>query len=415
MDGQYLKQIIADTIIFGFNSLKSSALKNIRNLNRHNIGRFLSVICLCSVFIISAANINFAYAVSYDGEILCYARDWSKLQVVIDKVEKIASEALGYDFSLDSELTTRLSIGSETTTEHDELETLLLDSIPEIKYLYAVLLDGNVICAFEDKDSANAALVGLVNGYITDKTVAVEFDGEVAIEQKYVSSDLLVDQDSALKFLAPNINVITQELKTVEETIAHDTEYVEDSSLVVGKTITKNEGINGRALVEYKTTCVNGAIKTTEAVEHTVITEPVSAVILKGTREKISTGEYQWPCTGEISSGFGYRSISIGSRYHKGIDIADDYGTAIYASDGGIVTKAEYYCGYGKIVIIEHDNGDLTYYAHLSSMDVEVGDLVNKGDCIGAMGSTGTASGTHLHFEIRPGGGEAVDPLTILP
>lgn len=415
MNGQYLKQILADTLKFGFNSLKSSAIKNIKDLNKHNIGRFLSVICLCSIFFISAANISFAYAVSYDGEIICYATDWSQLQVVIDKVEKTASEALGYDFSLDSEITTRLSIGAETIVELDKLETLLLDSIPEIKYLYAVLLDGNTICAFEDKDSADAALVNLVNGYITDETVAVEFDGEVTIEPKYVRSDLLVDQDSALKLLGPNINVVTKEFKTAEETVVHDTKCVEDGSLVSGRTITQEDGINGRALAKYKITCVNGTIKSTETVDYSIITEPVSAVVLKGTRQKVSSGEYQWPCTGEISSGFGYRSVSIGSSNHKGIDIADEYGTAIYASDGGIVTKAEYYCGYGKIIIIEHDNGDLTYYAHLSSMDAEVGDLVKKGDYIGAMGSTGTASGTHLHFEIRPDGGDAVDPLTLLP
>ena len=131
MNGQYLKQIIADTIRFGFNLLKSSALKSLRNLNRHNIGRLLSVICLCAVFIISAANISFAYAVSYDGEIICYASDWAKLQEVIKRVEKTASDALGYDFSLDSEITTRLSIAAKTTVELDELETLLLDSIPK--------------------------------------------------------------------------------------------------------------------------------------------------------------------------------------------------------------------------------------------------------------------------------------------
>lgn len=412
MNGQYIKRIIADKLKVGFITLKSF----INNcFQKNNIKRIPFVICLVTVFCISAINLNFAYAVSYDGQIICYAKDWSELQTVIDKVEKTASDALGYEFSLDSDLTAKLSLGAEKTISFDELEQLLLSSIPEVKYLYAVCVDGKTVCAFEDIAEAEAALSELVNAYINEKTISVEYEDEITIEQKYVRSDLLADRNTALKFLKSNINVATQEIRTVEEAVVYDIECIDDDSMVVGKTITQSEGVNGRALAEYKTTCLNGAIQSTETEKYTVIKEPVPAVVIKGTREKVSEGQYIWPCTGEITSAFGYRSVSIGSSNHKGIDIADDYGTAIYATDGGIVTKAEYYCGYGKMIIIEHDNGDQTYYAHLSSIDVEVGDIVRQGDYIGAMGCTGTASGTHLHFEYHPGGGAAVDPTVILP
>ena len=114
------------------------------------------------MFIISAANINFAYAVSYDGEILCYARDWSKLQVVIDKVEKIASEALGYDFSLDSELTTRLSIESKLppsmTSWKPFFLTVSLKLNISMRYCWMVMSSALLRIRIQ-----NAALVGLVN------------------------------------------------------------------------------------------------------------------------------------------------------------------------------------------------------------------------------------------------------------
>jgi murein DD-endopeptidase MepM/ murein hydrolase activator NlpD len=118
-----------------------------------------------------------------------------------------------------------------------------------------------------------------------------------------------------------------------------------------------------------------------------------------------------------LTSDYGYRSVAVGSSNHKGIDIAGTYGSDVCAADGGTATFAQYWdgSGYGKIIMIEHDNGDVTYYAHLSEILVSAGDKVAQGDVIGKMGNTGNVSGTHLHFEVRPNGGEPVDPLAYLP
>lgn len=412
MDGQYLKRIIAGTINVGFNTLRSSIKES---FNKLNFRRIIAVICLCSVFGVSTASLDFAYAVSYDGEVLCYTGSWAELQAVIDSVEKTASDALGYDYTINSEVTTRLSLGITDLTDLNEIRGLLLDSIPEIEFLYTLSLDGEPICAFNNGDSARQAIDKLMSKYVNDNTVAIEFIGDVTIDQKYVGVGLLVNEETALKLMMQKIKVKTQDYKTVEENITYSVECLDDDSMVVGQTITQTEGENGKALAEYKMTCINGIISNTETVNYLVLQEPIEAVVLKGTREKVSSGNYIWPCSGSITSDFGYRNVSIGSSNHKGIDIADSHGTAIYAADGGIVTRAESYYGYGNMIIIEHDNGDLTYYAHLNSFDIEVGDLVKQGDYLGSMGCTGTASGTHLHFEYHPAGGSAVDPMTILP
>lgn len=98
--------------------------------------------------------------------------------------------------------------------------------------------------------------------------------------------------------------------------------------------------------------------------------------------------------------------------YHSGIDI-DGFnleGASITAADGGTVIKASWYGGYGNCVIIDHNNGYQTLYGHLSSIYVSEGSAVSAGQSIGGVGSTGSATGTHLHFEIITGGGR-VNPL----
>ena len=146
-------------------------------------------------------------------------------------------------------------------------------------------------------------------------------------------------------------------------------------------------------------------------IESEVIEAPVKAVVHTGTRERLSTGTYIWPTEGTLTSYYGYRRISVGSSYHQGVDIAAYTGTEIYASDGGTVIFSGTYGGYGNMIKIEHDNGDITYYAHCSKLLKKSGETVKQGELIAYMGNTGVSTGSHLHFEIRIGGEQSVDPL----
>lgn len=117
--------------------------------------------------------------------------------------------------------------------------------------------------------------------------------------------------------------------------------------------------------------------------------------------------------TGKISSRFGSRE-SIRNHVHKGIDIAARNGTAIKAAASGTVKNAGFNNGgYGNLVIIDHGNGIETYYGHCSKIYVSVGQTVNAGDLIAAVGSTGNSTGNHLHFEIRNNGSQ-VNPQNYL-
>jgi len=107
-----------------------------------------------------------------------------------------------------------------------------------------------------------------------------------------------------------------------------------------------------------------------------------------------------------ISSGYGTRYVGYGKKrrkaiFHGAIDFAAPAGTEVYAASEGKVIKALRMKGYGNLVVLEHENGYTTYYAHLSKILVKKGDVVSAGDLLGTVGKTGKATGPHLHFELR--------------
>jgi hypothetical protein len=122
-----------------------------------------------------------------------------------------------------------------------------------------------------------------------------------------------------------------------------------------------------------------------------------------------------WPAGGFLTSRYGWRRNPFGFRWshHSGIDLAGTPGDPIYAAAPGTVVHADWSGGYGKAVEIDHGFGITTIYAHCSQLLVSAGDLVQSGDRIATIGTTGRSTGPHLHFEVRLDG-NAVDPLDYL-
>jgi murein DD-endopeptidase MepM/ murein hydrolase activator NlpD len=120
---------------------------------------------------------------------------------------------------------------------------------------------------------------------------------------------------------------------------------------------------------------------------------------------------YRWPTAGVLTSRFGRRW----GKMHKGIDIAGPVGTPINSAADGTVVFAGWNGGYGNLVEIKHTDGTTTRYGHNSRIMVSVGQTVAQGQQVSEMGSTGQSTGSHLHFEIRPNGGDAVNPIAHLP
>lgn len=122
-----------------------------------------------------------------------------------------------------------------------------------------------------------------------------------------------------------------------------------------------------------------------------------------------------WPVTGWLSSGFGSRRDPVdgGQDFHAGLDIAADRGTPVRATADGVVRSSAYDGNYGNAVVVEHSSWISTRYGHLSRFAVQEGQHVRRGDLIGYVGSTGRATGAHLHYEILLNG-QPINPLRLL-
>lgn len=134
--------------------------------------------------------------------------------------------------------------------------------------------------------------------------------------------------------------------------------------------------------------------------------EELRRQIAAGQANRVDTGSgYLWPLDGcyVITSRFGPRTHPITGIYsnHLGTDIRANYGTPIKAARGGTVITSGYHSSYGNYVVVDHYDGVTTLYAHMSSRAVSVGQTVSQGQVLGYVGSTGSSTGNHLHFEVR--------------
>jgi len=120
-----------------------------------------------------------------------------------------------------------------------------------------------------------------------------------------------------------------------------------------------------------------------------------------------------WPVRGKITSGFGLRGEGVHVRVHKGVDIPVPNGTPIQAAAAGVVVEARWFTGYGNTVIIDHENGLQTLYAHCSDLAAKKGEQVESGQVIAYVGNTGRASTHHVHFGVIIEG-TFRDPVTYL-
>lgn len=218
----------------------------------------------------------------------------------------------------------------------------------------------------------------------------------------WIANDMIkVGQQLDLTVLQPTLAVRTVEKVVENQEIQYETEYQQDESLRLGTTQVLTPGKNGMKKVTIELTKVNGMLEEEKVLDEEIVQEPVKAVAKKGTKvvKGEGTGKFAWPVlSASITSTFGTRW----GAFHKGVDLTGNRN--IMASDNGKVVFAGYKDDYGNHIIIDHLNGYSTLYGHLSQINTSVGKIVEKGEKIGYMGSTGDSTGVHLHFEIRKSG-----------
>jgi murein DD-endopeptidase MepM/ murein hydrolase activator NlpD len=211
--------------------------------------------------------------------------------------------------------------------------------------------------------------------------------------------------------LKPALTVRTVEKVVENQEIQHEIIYEKDDTMRAGETKTIKPGKNGMKKVTFLVTKGNGYMLDQEMVGEEVVEQPVPEYAKKGTKVILGegTGKFVWPVVGaKLSDYFGMRW----GKMHKGIDITGNKN--ILASDNGVVTyTGDKGDGYGNKVVIDHKNGYVTVYGHMSKIETSKGKIVEKGEKIGIMGDTGFSTGVHLHFEIQRNG-TAENPLKFL-
>lgn len=414
-----------------------------------------------------------SYVINLDGKDIGVVMDPAVYDQAVMNVEARAERILGHEYVLEHEVTFTEAL-SERDAEFAtaaQLETYLFNEIGEIVKGYILTVDGVTIGAADHEDSLTGLLASVAAPYCTENTVDYGFVESVVIENDYITSDFNLDLSDMfatltenttgettyevvkgdtylgiagnnemsldelmglnpqaslnrlmpgdvlnVKKIIPYLSVRTVDHLTYNAPIESPIEYVDDDKMYIGNTKVITQGTDGEALVTADVTYVNGYESDRTIVESVTLSEPTTTVIARGTAERpktASTGTYKWPIYGRINSGFGSRYIFGSYSNHTGLDIAAAYGASIKASDGGKVTFSGWQGTYGKLVVITHDNGVQTYYAHNSQLLVSVGDRVYQGQVIAKAGATGRTTGPHCHFGVRVNG-TFVNPLRYL-
>ena len=234
-----------------------------------------------------------------------------------------------------------------------------------------------------------------------------------ALNPGYDINRIHIGDALTLSNAVPYLTVKVTERQNYVEDVNYDVNYVSDSSMYQGDERVISKGSFGKADIVADVTYINGEEQERTVISSVTLSDPVAETRARGTKVRPTwypTGSFRWPCSGRITSRFGYRR----SGYHKGLDIANSYGTPIHAADNGIVITAGWEGLFGKLVKIDQQNGFITYYGHNSSLVASLGQKVHKGQLIARMGSTGRSTGNHCHFEVRYNG-VAKNPLNYLP
>jgi murein DD-endopeptidase MepM/ murein hydrolase activator NlpD len=337
------------------------------------------------------------FAINVDGEDIAYLRDRVSAEEVLERIkapyEENAENGVVTSFVED------VSIAERIVPNHR------LSELREPDAVYDSIVEENET----------------IKKYVVQKGDTVsEIAERLGISIKDIrkaNPDLNIDRISIgqeLNLAVPRYVINVRQTKTMvyEDAAPYSVEYEETDELYRGDTKVKIKGEEGTKQVRATFISINGILDETRILEEIILTPPKTQVELRGTKQRPRTmayGVFYWPNRGRITSRFGPRW----GEKHSGIDIASPTGTPIKAADGGVVSFAGWNGNYGRLVIINHENGYTTYYGHCNTIKVKKGQRVARGDVIGTVGETGRTTGPHLHFEVRKNG-VPVNPLSYL-
>lgn len=267
--------------------------------------------------------------------------------------------------------------------------------------------------------------------------ISLAYENGITIEEFFLSNPSFTsinnifydNQPITITKLNPKISLVVDEIQVEEKNIDFKVVEKYDDEMIKGEKKVEQEGVKGLMKVNQKVQKVNGSMNYVQLISKETIKDAQDEIVLVGTKEIPNVGSttsWGWPTNSgyTLTSYFGWRSYPFNPsarEFHAGLDIAGTgYGSPVYASNNGTIVKMQSdRWNYGTHIILDHNNGYWTTYGHMSGFakGLKLGDTVSRGQIIGYVGSSGAATGPHLHFEIRVGENRyanVVDPLPYL-
>lgn len=448
--------------------------KKLEGKKKSLLGHFAGAV-LVAIAMVALFNHFTGFEYSYNGRALGYVKNQEDVLKILDLVSDELTKEYGSTIQIDkdNDITFRSTVIIDKDV--DDVDTVLkrLTYMSDMEAeAYGIYIDGTFFAACESESAAKTVLKKVQDQFLEDDDdityEEVGFKEDVEIKKyntklAYISSvskavkailsggneeqvytvqsgdtyyDICQKLDVTYEELKKNnpdiqeellypgdeliiekavsaLTVVTVEKSTFAEKVKYKTEYRDDDSMYEGDEKVIQKGVNGKRVVTARITRENGEIIDKEVLETETIKKTVKKIVLRGTKpvpKTAPTGTLIMPVSGyTLTSEFGWRW----GRMHEGIDLACPTGTTIRAADGGTVTYAGWFSGYGLFIEIDHGGGKHTRYGHCSAIDVSVGEKVYQGQKIGEVGNTGNSTGSHCHFEVTING-SPVDPMGYL-
>lgn len=446
-----------------------------RRARRVNLFYFIGGAAVVAAVAIFFSFYTLGTTVEYNGNVVDTVASASQARKAAAKLESVTTETLGksYEIAKDAIHYSTAFVRRSDVTDTTTFEQDLAEELGQVTYGYSLYIDDELVGSTQYAGALDELLEQIKQMYVSADTLTVDFVENVRIAEGYVPTESVMNLGTIAELLnstkagevtytvvkgdtwgqiannngmtaaelealnpgydinrihigdaltlsnaVPYLTVKVTERQNYIEDINYDVNYVNDSSMYQGDERVISKGTYGSADIVADVTYVNGEEQERTVISSVTLTDPVAETRARGTKVRPTwypTGSFRWPCSGRITSYFGYRNTGIrgATSNHKGIDIACARGTPIYAADGGRVTYAGYKGAMGYVVIIDHNNGYVTYYEHNSSLLVSAGQTVYKGQQIAKAGRSGVASGVHCHFGIQRNG-TYVNPLNYL-
>ena len=379
--------------------------------SKNIIAVFVTIIIALSSFnLISTASPKFIYSQSLEDELKQIQQEREETQEKIKEVKKQEQQYINQVDEVEGQLLGALSELDDLYKKKDEAKSEVDKATIEL------VLKEEELKRIEDELKEKIRI-------LNDRVAAIYKNGNSNILEILLKAEDFLDFISKLKLMnlfaeqdtqnilevkekktatigiKKSIIDLREKLKEHEDRVKQLVVQAEQKTREIGDIYNENKN-----LLSQTTAKKNALIKMEKLLE---IQEAEVKRILESYKYGTApSGKFIWPVAARIISYYGYRIHPLFgvNRFHSGIDLAAPYGTLVKAADGGQVVQAGYFGGYGYSVMLYHGGGFATWYAHLSSINVSMGQFVQRGQVIGLVGSTGWTTGPHLHFEVRING-----------